>query len=461
VTHPTEPPLPVPLPKPLSDPLRIYRWFVIIAVISIVIYWRLPDVRKVREAAAGIRQTQLQRQLETAELAAEAVTLTLLLCTLCMLPWRVTNAIYLRSFRNDASTGELRTLAQAALGPAFRLSGIRDPRRRWPALIRHLFYLLFLIRYAQPKFMNLEAGPDWKARLWRSLGEARCALIDVSELTPFVHEEIVLAIRCLGFDRILFIGDDSRTADEWRQTVLAAVKLPDVKPERIQMAIWMDTVAGRAAFRDRVREFARRLPANPPGLSAAAFPETASSSDPGGSAMAGGSWRMFLLANLIGVGIYAVTVWAQILTPGAGLAWFLPAVIYNSLVVLLLVQFFAECGSLWQRLWIGTTFVSGALVAGLLVSHVFSAGQGTGGAPGGIKVGPNMKQMGDGIRHFHERGLIHDSARRPQEKSYQFEMLPYSDETRIIPVPSGTSDDLKKLRVPAAGADRSEGARGG
>jgi hypothetical protein len=159
-------------------------------------------------------------------LAAFAASFTLLLCLFRILPRRATNALYLRSFRNDAETGSLRIAAQAALGRAFRLSGIRDPRRRWPALIRHLLYILFLLRYAQPNFMNLEAGPDWKARLWRSLGEARCALIDVTELTPFVREEIELAIRCLGFHRVLFIGDDSRTADGWRQATLTAVASP-------------------------------------------------------------------------------------------------------------------------------------------------------------------------------------------------------------------------------------------
>ena len=54
---------------------------------------------------------------------------------------RATNALYLRSFHNDAETGPLRIAAQAALGRAFRLSGICDPRRRWPALIRHLCYI--------------------------------------------------------------------------------------------------------------------------------------------------------------------------------------------------------------------------------------------------------------------------------------------------------------------------------
>ena len=39
---------------------------------------------------------------------------------------------------------------------------------------------------------------DWKRRLWRSLGDARCALIDASDLTPFVLEEVRLCYHCLG-----------------------------------------------------------------------------------------------------------------------------------------------------------------------------------------------------------------------------------------------------------------------
>ena len=428
--HPTEPALPAPLPRPLSDPLRRYRWVLLVilslfwvTVVAVIVGLLLPDVGKVREAAArtqaqnnlkqfagaarqfhpddaaglplfandpadrvdpglhaddaagtqvlyNLKQAWARREWalrDTAAVAAFVAFFTVLLCTFFLLPRRATNAIYLRSFRNDATTGALRTVAQAALGPAFRLSGIRDPRRRWPALIRHLLYMLFLIRYAQPKFMNLEAGRDWKARLWRSLGEARCALIDVSELTPFVREEIELATHCLGFQRVLFIGDDSRTADEWRQAILAALGSPDVPPERLRVALWADTAAGRAAFEDQVRAFADRLPAEPPGLNPAAFPETASSSDHSGNAVTGESWWTFLLANLIGVALSGALLWAENRLPDAGLVWYLPTAIYYTLAFLLLLQYFAVCGSLRQRLRIGGTFLFAAVVSSLPV----------------------------------------------------------------------------------------------
>jgi Protein of unknown function (DUF1559) len=521
-----EPGLPVPLPRPLSDPLRSYYWFLLITVpilwVAVVFGWFLPNVRKVREAAARTQtknnlkqfadaihsfgggasppgaqsQDNLKRPTDvwnsegvlaspagpqiqdhfkrpadvwnseggvasaagaqsqdhfkmkrtlrdTAESAAVAALLTFLLCTLCLLPRKATNAFYLRSFRNDAATGSLRSAAQAALGSAFRLSGIRDPRRRWPALIRHLLYILFLIRYAQPKFMNLEAGRDWKARLWRSLGEARCALIDVSDLTPFVREEIELAIRCLGFHRVLFVGDDSHTVDAWRQAVLAALESPDVPPERIQVALWTDTAAGRAAFRAQVRAFAGRLPADPPGLNRAAFPETASSSDPGGNAATGEGWRTFLLANLIGAAIAGAQIWAQVRTPDVGLAWFLPTAIYYTLAFLLLLQYLAGSGSAREWLRIGGTFLIGAAIASLPVVADFVA----------LIEGPrenNLKQMGLATYLYDQdhRRPPPLAVRRPDGtplQSWHMQMLPYLEEREnlsIAQISDGTPNTI-------------------
>src|SRR5438270_806920 len=81
-------------------------------------------------------------------------------------------------------------------------------------------------------------------------------------------------------------------------------------------------------------------------LNPAALPETPSSSDPGGNAVTGESWRPFLLATLIGAALSGALLWGQQRTPDAGLAWFLPVAIYYMLAFLLLLQYFAECGSL-------------------------------------------------------------------------------------------------------------------
>jgi hypothetical protein len=354
--HPTEPALPAPLPRPLSDPLRTYRRlifvFLLIGWVALWVNWLLPQLGPTT-------------RLEKVNSATTAAALALWLCVLSVLPRRPTNAVYLRSFRNDAVTGRLRAAAQTTLGSEYRLSGIRDPRRRWPWLVRHLLYVLFLIRYAQPKYMNLEAGADWKARLWRSLGEARCALIDITAMTPFVREEIELAVRCLGLHRVLFAGDDSRTPDEWRHAILIELGSPDVPPARIRFAVWADTSAGRAAFKAQVRAFAAGLPATPPGLNATAFPDTASPSDPGGKALQGESWWAFLLASAIGVGLSIALGWGARRTLDAELGWLLPVLVINALAALLLIQYFAECGSLRARLRLGSAFLFGAAFGGL------------------------------------------------------------------------------------------------
>jgi hypothetical protein len=66
---------------------------------------------------------------------------------------------------------------------------------------------VFCFKYATDRYMNLEAGDDWIARIWRSMGEASCAFIDLTDITEYVDQEIRLVVRCLGIGRVLFIGD--------------------------------------------------------------------------------------------------------------------------------------------------------------------------------------------------------------------------------------------------------------
>ena len=49
---------------------------------------------------------------------------------LIVAPRRRPNAIYLRAFKTDKSTARLRRYLSAALGPKFRLAGIRPPSER-------------------------------------------------------------------------------------------------------------------------------------------------------------------------------------------------------------------------------------------------------------------------------------------------------------------------------------------
>lgn len=127
--------------------------------------------------------------------------------------------------------------------------------------------LVFVFRYSTPKYMNLEAGNDWKERLWRSLGYARCVLIDVCHLTDFVKEEIELCYHCVGIERILFIGNTSRGEEEWEALIGKTFYrlMIDVKTS-INIAIWDDTRKGRRTFRDTLRAFVKRLPSGNAGL---------------------------------------------------------------------------------------------------------------------------------------------------------------------------------------------------
>ncbi len=188
--------LPSRLPKPLGDPLRLLRHFVAVLILLQIVCAVIVPVAILGELKAP--------SLYGLDLyMAMAVSLPFTFWWWSILPCRAVNAFYLRSFRNDRDTWPIRKAAQAALGPKFRLSGIRDPRRRWLPVVRFMLAGFFSIRCCTPKFMNLEAGADWKARLWRSLANARCALIDVSNVTPFVLEEIELCYQ----GRAWFGGD--------------------------------------------------------------------------------------------------------------------------------------------------------------------------------------------------------------------------------------------------------------
>lgn len=165
--HSSDATLPSPLPAPLSDPLREFRPLILVLAVGSVVF----AAREAANQKYSFSQTIYSPYLWCAYALGLGASFALFI----ILPRRPTKAIYLRSFRNDPMTGKLRTVVQATLGSRFRLSGIRDPRRRLSQTSRYFLTGIFLARYCIPKYMNLEAGPDWKARLWRSLGDADCA----------------------------------------------------------------------------------------------------------------------------------------------------------------------------------------------------------------------------------------------------------------------------------------------
>ncbi len=174
-----------------------------------------------------------------------------------MMPNQKPNAIYLRSFRNDLASYPVRIAIQEALGPQFRLTGIRDPRKRKIAVWGYVIGpAIWAYRYCTPKYMDLEAGEDWKARLWNSLQSARIAILDLTDVTSFVSEEIKLASDALGHGRLLFVIDESRTLDEWEQFIHAKIER---RPEgQLQIVCWNHK--GLRSFKEKVANIVVNLP---------------------------------------------------------------------------------------------------------------------------------------------------------------------------------------------------------
>jgi hypothetical protein len=357
--------MPGTLPPPLGDPLRgakrLLGWLAVIdlAILLVVVLLFGLDIGSGRNEFNDIRNP------------AGRFLLALGLHSLFVLPviaffWRIlparpVNAFYLRSFRNDRRTWPLRKAAQAALGRAFRLSGIRDPSRRWPVVVRYLALLVFVLRYCTPKFMNLEAGADWKARLWRSLADARCVLIDIGDVTPFVEDEIHLCHACLGLGRILFVGDASRSRAEWVALVADILALPEKRRHEVNVALWSDTPERRQVFSAAVRAFASRLPRWEAGLREEASSLIHASVLPEETTRVAD--RAFWVHAALGVVLVNVLVQVFLAlkpeTGAPGKLWYAFPLALNAYVIILVVNYLFECGSNRERVM---TLLSLALV---------------------------------------------------------------------------------------------------
>lgn len=258
----------------LRDPLRTIRWW----VVRIMLYGSLAAIGAL---AVAIGQIAVDREPGVALMLAGSfvgLSLPMLLVLLAVLPSRETSALYLRSFRTDRDTLGIRTAIQSGLGPTFRLSGIRDPRRRRSPL-DYLAFTIFVLRYSTPKFMNLEAEGDWKLRLCNSMADARCVFIDVTQMTPYLAAEIALAAHGAGLARILFVGDLSQDAEGWRTQVTQHIPVA-ARGGPVQVARWDRSGAEPRQFIEEVRAFSSRLPPGNCGMSSAAV-ELAESADPG------------------------------------------------------------------------------------------------------------------------------------------------------------------------------------
>ena len=112
--------------KPLTDPLRILAaLFVINAVLLTIV------------------------GMATGRLSSFGLACLFLGLGLLIAPSGKPNAIYLRTFRTDDSTAELRAKIAAILGSDFRLSGIRPTRKRTSVFMRVLSPNFFALKYAK------------------------------------------------------------------------------------------------------------------------------------------------------------------------------------------------------------------------------------------------------------------------------------------------------------------------
>lgn len=186
------------------------------------------------------------------------------------LPKQTTNIFYLRSFKKDASSYKIREMLEVVLGSGYRLSGIRDPRKRVPHFLKPVLLIPMMLAYAGSKYLNLEAKDDWKPRLWRSLSQAQGVVLDLRELTEFVIEEIELVLVCMSPDRILFIVRNEVEFTQLKKRL--ADKGIDIAPSSC-VAFWDETLpSNEEQFNARCETFCRQLPSHAAGLALQATP---------------------------------------------------------------------------------------------------------------------------------------------------------------------------------------------
>jgi ankyrin repeat protein len=188
--------------KPLADPLKLCGGFFLFAGFG-NLFLGLADPAQIY-----------------ASLAAAAFSLAL---GLLVFPIQPPNAFYLRSFRSDHATAKLRKRLESILGPGFRLTGIRPPRAHSAVFIRFFAPGLFALRYLGSKYMELESGDNWMARLWKSYQQSRIAFIDLRDITEQVHNEIVLTLLTLGKGRCVFLIDGNTPRGKWHEILNEAL----------------------------------------------------------------------------------------------------------------------------------------------------------------------------------------------------------------------------------------------
>jgi hypothetical protein len=413
--------LPDPLPRPLDDPLRTLGWFTL-AVFVLTVAVGLATVATEEPAADGPPWWVRHGGWIAGAWFALAVWR--------LLPSRRTGVLYLRSFRHDDNTADIRTDLVRAFGPRVRVSGIRDPRRRALRWLRHLNQLVFALRYATPKYMNLEAGDDWKARLWRSMTQARGAVLDATDLTTYVQDEVRMCYRTFGPGRVLFVGDSRMSAAEWRARIAAVLELPAGAP--IRVALWSIDREWRRAFRAEAAAFARQLPQRPPALSPAgseiAYQGVSLDHPPAPT-----RWPVseVIVGSVVAAGVTtALSVLMRVNTPFL-IATLAAAVWLGVTQTRAFFGYLAECGT--AREWLLTVLTAGVGLLGLFAAGVAPGVWKVRTAAAQMSASNGLKQIGVAMhnRHDAEGGLpppaVYDRGGKPL-LSWRVAILPYIEQ---------------------------------
>ncbi|MBC7821028.1 MAG: hypothetical protein IAG10_29435 [Planctomycetaceae bacterium] len=325
-----------------------------------------------------------------------------------ILPDRRTNAFYLRSFRNDRWSWPARKTIQATLGEEYRLSGIRNPRRRWPFIFGILALPFYVFRYLTPKFMNLEAGHDWKARLCRSLGDARCAFVDLSDRTPFVEDEVQLAYECLGLERVLFIGDTSQEKSLWKDSIARTLKLQRSDLEKINLSLWNPN--NPRAFSASITAFAKALPAGNAGVKESTVSHVAKlTSEPDASRPQ--FYREFWIHLIAGASLAAVSIIASLIAFDATELIFTPPVLLMTVAQVyffgLLFNFFIDCALSRQRACVLLV----TAYYGCVMALMFAQALETLNAARNAQVVAEIRQMEQSLENFKQKYGVYPPSR--------------------------------------------------
>lgn len=230
--------------KPLADPVRVIAILMVVSGIILGLVY-------VNSAISALGVWAVLAGLGRAFVAFSVAIL--------IGPGGRPNAIYLRAFKTDGATAKLRAQLSAILGPDYRLSGIRPPGKRSSVFLRFLLPGLTAFRYAGSKFMDLEAGDDWMARLWKTHQTARLVFIDVRETTQQVSHEIRMTLETVGVERCVFVVGPHQTTDAWRQEI-SQIAGPDFNATNFYL---LD--ASDLQMEGHLAGIVRRLPAGVPG----------------------------------------------------------------------------------------------------------------------------------------------------------------------------------------------------